>query len=132
MNLIEQLGRYEVAVALMESCGDMDTIGGITPKEIEGVLLQYRRENNIFEVGDRVVLAQFHSLDTVHDIKRMKNLTPNIKGSETTYFLENSLGCWSFQIKHATDAEIKAGHRLEIETLNDHDIPPNTTILPSK
>ena len=33
------------------------------------------------------------------------------------------------RFRHATDEEIKAGRRLELETLNDHDIPPNTTIL---
>ncbi|MEQ1349586.1 hypothetical protein ABLU18_01810 [Acinetobacter junii] len=77
--------------------------------------LEYRRQHNIFEVGDKVVLAQSYSLDTVHEIKRIENLTPHIKGSETTYFLENSLGCWLFQIKHATDEEIKAGKRLEVK-----------------
>lgn len=66
-------------------------------------------------VGDKVVLAQSYSLDTVHEIKRIENLTPHINGSETTYFLENSLGCWLFQIKHATDEEIKAGKRLEVK-----------------
>ncbi|WP_179996096.1 hypothetical protein [Acinetobacter sp. YH16051] len=77
-------------------------------------MLEYRRQHNIFEVGDKVVLAQSYPLDTVNEIKRIENLTPHIKGSETKYFLENSLGCWSFQIKHATDEEIKAGKRLEV------------------
>lgn len=107
MNLIEQLGGYEAAKAEGEKWGFDDFLNN--------QLLEYRRANNIFEVGDKVVLAQFHSLDTVHEIKRIENLTPHIKGSETTYFLENSLGCWSFQIKHATDEEIKAGKRLEVE-----------------
>lgn len=78
-------------------------------------MLEYRRQHNIFEVGDKVVLAQSYSLDTVHEIKRIENLTPHINGSETTYFLENSLGCWLFQIKHATNEEIKAGKRLEVK-----------------
>jgi len=126
MNLIEQLGGYEWAKAKRDDINytleNSELLGGGDAREglyerlesIEQALLEYRRQHNIFEVGDKVVLAQFHSLDTVHEIKRIENLTPHIKGSETTYFLENSLGCWSFQIKHATDAEIKAGKRLEV------------------
>lgn len=121
MNLIERLGGYERAsedfkklhLNLKEQQKSnkvfMDAFDALKTE-----LLEYRRQHNIFEVGDKVVLAQFHSLDTVHEIKRIENLTPHIKGSETTYFLENSLGCWSFQIKHADDAEIKAGKRLEV------------------
>ena len=86
----------------------------VTQKEIDRALLEFRREHRIFEVGDKVVLAQSYPLDTVNEIKRIENLTPHIKDSETTYFLENSLGCWLFQIKHATDEEIKAGKRLEV------------------
>ena len=85
----------------------------VTQKEIDRALLEFRREHRIFEVGDKVVLAQSYPLDTVNEIKRIENLTPHIKGSETKYFLENSLGCWSFQIKHATDEEIKVGRRLD-------------------
>ena len=110
MNLIEQLGGYDKA---KEWYKDQDLRGNHTVR-IRQALLEHRRQHNIFEVGDKVVLVKFYSLDTVHEIKRIENLTPHIKDSETTYFLENSLGCWSFQIKHATDAEIKAGKRLEV------------------
>ena len=106
MSLIERLGGYEAAKAEGEKWGFDDFLNN--------QLLEYRRQHNIFEVGDKVVLAQSYPLDTVHEIKRIENLTPHIKGSETTYFLENSLGCWSFQIKHATDEEIKEGKRLEV------------------
>lgn len=126
MNLIEQLGGYEKAKSIrdtniIEFDGDASGVtihymgNSITQEDLEKALLEYRRQHNIFEVGDKVVLAQSYSLDTVHEIKRIENLTPHIKGSETTYFLENSLGCWLFQIKHATDEEIKAGKRLEVK-----------------
>lgn len=120
MNLIEQLGGYERAKDGLHrlklekkdllTCGDLVVV----ESEIDAALIEYRRQHNIFEVGDKVVLAQSYPLDTVNEIKRIENLTPHIKGSETKYFLENSLGCWSFQIKHATDEEIKAGKRLEV------------------
>ena len=111
MNLIEQLGGYEAAKNLLGGVSNNRSPREILTRE----LLAYRRQHNIFEVGDKVVLAQSYSLDTVHEIKRIENLTPHIKDSETTYFLENSLGCWLFQIKHATDEEIKAGKRLEVK-----------------
>ena len=111
MNLIEQLGGYEAAKNFLGSVSNNKSPREILTRE----LLAYRRQHNIFEVGDKVVLAQSYPLDTVNEIKRIENLTPHIKGSETKYFLENSLGCWSFQIKHATDEEIKAGKRLEVD-----------------
>lgn len=106
--LIENLGGYESAKSKLRDNGSLHS------ERLKKALLDYRRQHNIFEVGDKVVLAQSYSLDTVHEIKRIENLTPHINGSETTYFLENSLGCWLFQIKHATDEEIKAGKRLEV------------------
>lgn len=105
--LIENLGGYESAKSKLRDNGSLHS------ERLKKALLDYRRQHNIFEVGDKVVLAQSYPLDTVHEIKRIENLTPHINGSETTYFLENSLGCWLFQIKHATDEEIKAGKRLE-------------------
>lgn len=114
MNLIEQLGGYEYLNGFYKRA----VAHGFTLTEIKDALLQYRRQHNIFEVGDKIVLAKSYSLDTVHEIKRIENLTPHIKDSETTYFLENSLGCWSFQIKHATDEEIKADKRLEVKSEN--------------
>lgn len=123
MNLIEQLGGYECAAYEYKNTLLADDFPYVikatgtkfTRPELGDELLEHRRQHNIFEVGDKVVLAKSYSLDTVHEIKRIENLTPHIKDSETTYFLENSLGCWSFQIKHATDEEIKAGKRLEVK-----------------
>lgn len=109
---INELGGYEVAKE--KSTSWLANHGENWRNVKDATLLEYRRQHNIFEVGDKVVLAQSYPLDTVHEIKRIENLTPHINGSETTYFLENSLGCWLFQIKHATDEEIKAGKRLEV------------------
>ena len=109
---INELGGYEVAKKKNTSW--LLNHGENWRNVKDATLLEYRRQHNIFEVGDKIVLAKSYSLDTVHEIKRIENLTPHIKDSETTYFLENSLGCWSFQIKHATDEEIKAGKRLEV------------------
>ena len=51
MNLIEQLGGYEKA---KEWYKDQDLRGNHTAR-IRHALLEYRRQHNIFEVGDKVV-----------------------------------------------------------------------------
>ena len=51
MNLIEQLGGYERAKIIQGS----REMGGLPyDLDLEDALLQYRRQHNIFEVGDKV------------------------------------------------------------------------------
>ena len=86
---------------------------------LEAVLLAYRRQHNIFEVGDKVVLlnwdnnSKIYSINTVYEHKLYN-------GSEYSYstFIYLLAG-WSFEmwfnnrkIRHASDEEIKAGRRL--------------------
>lgn len=105
MNLIEQLGGYDRAINIA-NCKS----GVVHPtKQPLDALLQYRRENNIFEEGDLVVIPS-----KVGDLFTVNRLLSRSDRDEMV---------------HATDAEIKAGHRLELEILNDHDIPHNTTIM---
>ena len=66
MSLIERLGGYEAAKAEGEKWGFDDFLNN--------QLLEYRRQHNIFEVGDKVVLAQSYPLDTVHEIKRIEKI----------------------------------------------------------
>lgn len=63
-------------------------------------LLQYRRENNIFEVGDLVV-HETYAIHTVVDVSEDYN-----------YELSNFAYVSSDNIRHATTQEIKAGIRL--------------------
>ena len=112
MNLIEQLGGYERAKHEFEMIKEMKPI---YPGEIETndrLLLEYRRQHNIFEVGDKVVFTDilnscvvtFESTET--DPMQIVWLTyPD--GTAGYVFHLN-------KIKHATDAEIKAGKRLEV------------------
>ena len=51
MNLIEQLGGYEYLNEFYKRA----VAHGFTLTEIKDALLQYRRQHNIFEVGDKVV-----------------------------------------------------------------------------
>ena len=54
MNLIEQLGGYNAAILKRHVNYLNDTVD----TNLINALLQYRRENNIYEVGDDVVLIR--------------------------------------------------------------------------
>ena len=107
MNLIEQLGGYERAKHEFEMIKEMKPI---YPGEIETnnrLLLEYRRQHNIFKEGDICKLKIKHDFG-LYKFRR-------IEGDRI--YLEDRLGFAEFGInkgvvEHATDAEIKAGHRL--------------------
>lgn len=109
MNLIEQLGGYEEAKAQGEEWGFDDFLNN--------QLLDYRRQHNIFEVGDKVcyrgVIKQnpFWDLNSIFTIKEIWDDEIDLIASD------DDLGCFPVrphQIGHATDAEIEAGKRLEV------------------
>ena len=106
MNLIEQLGGYERAKHEFEMIKEMKPT---YPGEIETndrLLLEYRRQHNIFEVGDKVVSIDKYSNDMIFTITELtsKNVFTSMEFGEIAY---------SF-VRHAHDAEIKAGKRLEV------------------
>ena len=103
MNLIEQLGGYEKAKGCLEkypfkiySC--KDTLDKIS---LSNALLQYRRENNIFEVGDYIV-------DTVSN-----QFFKIIKVDGCDLLVEQRFWVNSLYQRHATDKEIAQGYRDE-------------------
>ena len=104
MELIKQLGGYEKAKSYVvdaNACGAFDD-----ENKIKSALLEYRRANNIFEVGDRVVKTN-SKIKHAH-IRVVISTSPS-GGAVLDYqgFLYKH-PC----IRHATDAEIAAGHRL--------------------
>ena len=111
MNLIERLGGYERAKHEFEMIKEMKPI---YPGEIETndrLLLEYRRQHNIFEVGDKVVFRECSGIGGASDaIDLMTVKSIDAFGVRMT----NSLCPWAIQIRHATDEEIKAGKRLEV------------------
>ena len=105
MNLIEQLGGYEAAkkqVSRLESKGSLVTAEGM---KLE--LLDYRRQHNIFEVGDKVVSIDKYSNDMIFTVAELtsKNVFTSMEFGEIAY---------SF-VRHAKAEEIKAGKRLEVK-----------------
>ncbi|WP_151984405.1 hypothetical protein [Acinetobacter radioresistens] len=124
MNLIEQLG-YEYAKEIYLS--NLEDFSGnasgatiskeklrFTHEELEKALLEYRRANNIFEVGDKIV---YYTLP--HE--RLFYVKAVLNGSIVVHECLDELSARCFsefnpydEIRHATDVEIKAGKRLEV------------------
>ena len=144
MNLIEKLGGYEKAKQILISCefhGRKDlrvpVAGGfihIVVDFLEKDLLDYRKEHNIFEVGDKVVSRHknLHLFDDVvldiayfrDDLKELGRFVRFTNGND---FKLDAL-------RHATDAEIKANRRLRVLESDDcsdiqNHISPNTIVL---
>ena len=104
MNLIERLGGYEKVNKAVKKID----IRSDRYKRLKAALLEYRRQHNIFEVGDRVVSKEnnefVYTVITVDGgLGRLKNIL-----FDHVYPLHN--------FRHATDEEIKAGKRLEVSS----------------
>ena len=103
MNLIEQVGGYEHLNGFYKRA----VAHGFTLTEIKEELLKYRRQHNIFEVGDKVVsrcadkeIRIFTYQETIG-----KNILVKCKKGKGYCYPKK----W---FSHANDAEIKAGRRL--------------------
>ena len=103
MNLIERLGGYEAAKAEGEKWGFDDFLNN--------QLLEYRRQHNIFEVGDKVK-AKDHQFG-FDELFRIDDFFANDDGVNLAVLDDGDCYPISF-LEHATDAEIKAGKRLEV------------------
>ena len=102
--VIADFGGYEAAkkVSESESAGFLHNVAALKQR-----LLEYRREHNIFEVGDKVV----STLDGDEDWKNAvcEILAFHKKMAITTGF---SCAIHHYDYRHATDKEIEAGRRL--------------------
>lgn len=104
MNLIEQLGGYERAKIIQGS----REMGGLPyDLDLEDTLLQYRRQHNIYEIGDKIVSTLDGSEDWKNAICEI--LAFHKKMAITTGF---SCAIHHYDYRHATPEEIKAERRL--------------------
>ena len=111
MNLIEQLGGYERAKHEFEMIKEMKPI---YPGEIETndrLLLEYRRQHNIFESDDLVTSKKWVD-GSIHKIELVDSEDRTLK----IFSHDMAFSYWvdSRNYRHATDEEIKAGKRLEV------------------
>lgn len=109
MNLIEQLGGYEKAkeylVELQRTPMHEQTEDTIS--YLPDALLEYRRQHNIFEVGDWVIPI-FQPADEYFHVVKIERIGKHGGLYDSSWRL---LSIDKF--RHATDEEIKAGKRLE-------------------
>ncbi|MCU4309530.1 hypothetical protein KTH02_11705 [Acinetobacter radioresistens] len=125
MSLIEQLG-YEYAKEIYLS--NLEDFSGnasgatisteelrFTHEELEKALLEYRRQHNIFEIGDKVVEITDYPSNDVLTVKSIshKLLVCESDDFNASYVLSNKYKPY-FYVRRATDEEIKAGKRLEV------------------
>lgn len=117
MNLIEQLGGYEKAKEkrddISHTLDNSELLGGGDAREglyerlesIDKALLEYLRQHNIYEAGDLVVSK--NGCELVSEITYLQGGLAKIKNEkfDHVYSLQD--------FRHATDAEIEAGKRLE-------------------
>ena len=98
MKKIENQEQYEKAKTLFRDNGSFHA------ERTKSLLLEYRRQHNIFEVGDKVVSIDKYSNDMLFTVTELtsKNVFTSMEFGEIAY---------SF-VRHATDEEIKAGKRL--------------------
>ena len=105
MNLIEQLGGYEHLNGFYKRA----VAHGFTLTEIKEELLKYRRQHNIFEPDDYII----------HDgeLKVFAMWSSAVEGCAYIgyAYAENGEMAHKDEFRHAIDAEIKAGKRLEVE-----------------
>lgn len=117
MNLIEQLGGYEKA----KLCLDTPTARECVKNELSSALLEYRRANNIFEVGDLVTHPTYDwKILKVHDPIPSEGIlfaktNDHVKHHWGHGLVFDDIGvvCVSYnECRHVTNDEIKAGKRL--------------------
>ena len=114
MNLIERLGGYERAKAFLNAASyTMDELikmqrSGLRTQHVEKALLEYRRQHNIFEPDDYII----------HDgeLKVFAMWSNAIGGCAYIgyAYAEDGEMAQKDEFRHATDEEMKAGKRLEV------------------
>ena len=137
MNLIEQLGGYEklkphflltdrkigyTHIYLHDNnhyCSLDESVDYIIPdkaipiKDVFNALLEYRRQHNIFEVGDKVIeITDYPD----NDVLTVKSISDNLLVCESDYlnasYVLSNKHKPCFYVRHATPEEIAAGKRL--------------------
>ena len=110
MNIIEQLGGYERAKYEFEMIKEMKPVYLGEIETNNRLLLEYRRQHNIFEVGDKVVYVDDFMPDSVSVVSEV---------NDRVWLNGNNAVCIKEIIKHAEDEEIAAGRRINNDMGDD-------------
>lgn len=113
MNLIEQLGGYYNAKNEIKVYDILKTdhVQGIFKEDLINSLLQYRRNHNIFEVGDYFCYESKYLSDDPLDGGEYAKLHQLDSLDFECGFIKLVIKCGGV-IRHATDEEIKTGRRF--------------------
>ena len=103
MNIIERLGGHEATKAKFRDNGSLHA------ERLKAALLEYRRQHNIYEIDDYVVYQGDAGLSGLFRIEKLTK-TGKPKSVKSNRF--GGFPCRYCEVRHATDAEIKAGKRL--------------------
>ena len=115
MSLIEQLGGYEKAKEWYAKETKRLGAKGLWSwkfSELQNEMLEYRRENNIFENGDKVVHIYDCENSMIFTVKDISNNGYSF-GNDWGWFVVLSNMGVGYTFKHATPQEIEAGRRLD-------------------
>ena len=100
--MINSFDEYEKAKSKLRDNGSLHA------ERLKKALLEYRRQHNIYEIGDKIVSTLDGSEDWKNAICEI--LAFYKKMAITTGF---SCAIHHYDYRHATDEEISAGHRIE-------------------
>ena len=131
MNIFEKYGGYKKAKEkrddISHTLDNSELLGGGDAREglyerlesIDKALLEYRRQRNIYEVGDWIVM------DSHKPEYQLYQITKDDMGSQWINLVE---------FRHATDEEIKAGKRrpeMDSDTCSDirNHVSPLTKVI---
>ena len=109
MSLIEKYGSYEATKEKYQALSDSDmiTIGPVefSAKDyFEDELLEYRRQHNIFEVGDKIVFVDDFMHDEIMKVSDGNNVEVYMDDDRKRANIE--------MVRHANDNEIKENRRI--------------------
>ena len=118
---IEEFGGYDAAKKAVDEA-DKSLLKILNIEAMRSHLLEYRRENNIFDMGDYIIYEDELMVfamwsDAINDCAYVGYA-----------YADDGFLAKKEEFRHATDQEIKAGHRInnhELEELELVDVGPN-------
>lgn len=102
--LIENLGGYESAKSKLRDNGSLHA------ERLKKALLEYRRQHNIYEVGDLVTYKAHFKGMWREGFGKITEIDEDLEAVN----IGGNIGVAISEIEHANDEEIKAGKRLEV------------------
>ena len=107
MNLIEKLGGYEKAKQKYS-----ERPFDLAWADIGQALLEYRREHNIFEVGDKVIRLDVDNIFIYTVQKVTLDLITVVRKKKSNAVKTWGMWLGNNELRHATPEEMQAGRRL--------------------